>query len=103
MWFVTIRWEQLGTSLPQLFVSLGLWHCVNMSDVTTCKSASKGPKRNSTNLLALLERLAGHKVSAQEKKVVTQYYNKALLQKVAALYSEDMNRFGFTLDYFKSG
>ncbi|MEW5305052.1 MAG: hypothetical protein WDW36_007617 [Sanguina aurantia] len=96
------RWEQLGGSLPQIFTSLGLWVCQDMQDVTSCTSSSRGPLRDSANLQALLERLSVARVSAQEKVVVSQYYTDAMLTKVASMYSEDMSRFGFTLDYFKS-
>lgn len=96
------RWEQLGGSLPQIFTSLGLWVCQDMQDVTSCQSSSKGPLRESPNLQALLERLSATSVSAQEKIVVSQYYTDDMLTKVANMYSEDMSRFGFTIDFFKS-
>lgn len=69
-----------------------------MYDVTSCASASRGLKRSSSNLQALLQRLAVEGNAAQEKAVVLQYYTEDLLTKVAKMYSEDMSRFGFSLD-----
>ncbi|MEW5310097.1 MAG: hypothetical protein WDW38_001927 [Sanguina aurantia] len=97
----TVRWEQLGGALPQIFTSLGLWACGDLYDVTSCASASRGSKRLSTALPALLQRLASKSNFAQEQAVVLQYYTDDLLLKVAKIYSEDMSRFGFSLDDYK--
>lgn len=94
-------WEQLGSALPQIFTSLGLWACSDLYDVTSCNSRSRGPKALSTNLPALLQRLASKGNSAREQAVVSQYYTDDLLMRVAKMYSEDMSRFGFNLDDYK--
>lgn len=87
--------------MPQIFTSLGLWACGDLYDVTSCASASRGSKRLSTALPALLQRLASKSNFAQEQAVVLQYYTDDLLLKVAKIYSEDMSRFGFSLDDYK--